>query len=160
MKASARYYEKYHRVTVSPEMARSMVVLSERYINDRFLPDKAIDLLDEACSCAALRNKEMAEYDELNKKLLTSRQRVEELESDPEHLDYEQLAKIEADQLQMAAKLDELKPMALGAEVTSEDVAKVIELWTGIPASKIKESELNKVARLEETFEKENHWPG
>ncbi len=63
------YYEKYHRVTVSPEMARSMVVLSERYINDRFLPDKAIDLLDEACSCAALRNKEMAEYDELNKKL-------------------------------------------------------------------------------------------
>ena len=148
------YYEKYHRVTVSPEMARSMVVLSERYINDRFLPDKAIDLLDEACSCAALRNKEMAEYDELNKKLLTSRQRVEELESDPEHLDYEQLAKIKADQLQMAAKLDELKPMALGAEVTSEDVAKVIELWTGIPASKIKESELNKVARLEETLKK------
>ena len=148
------YYEKYHRVTVSPEMARSMVVLSERYINDRFLPDKAIDLLDEACSCAALRNKEMAEYDELNKKLLTSRQRVEELESDPEHLDYEQLAKIKADQLQMAARLDELKPMALGAEVTSEDVAKVIELWTGIPASKIKESELNKVARLEETLKK------
>ena len=148
------YYEKYHRVTVSPEMARSMVVLSERYINDRFLPDKAIDLLDEACSCAALRNKEMAEYDELNKKLLTSRQRAEELESDPEHLDYEQLAKIKADQLQMAARLDELKPMALGAEVTSEDVAKVIELWTGIPASKIKESELNKVARLEETLKK------
>ncbi len=79
---------------------------------------------------------------------------MEELESDPEHLDYEQLAKIKADQLQMAAKLDELKPMALGAEVTSEDVAKVIELWTGIPASKIKESELNKVARLEETLKK------
>ena len=136
------------------EMARNMVVLSERYINDRFLPDKAIDLLDEACSCAALRNKEMAEYDELNKKLLTSRQRVEELESDPEHLDYEQLAKIKADQLQMAARLDELEPKALGAAVTSEDVAKVIELWTGIPASKIKESELNKVARLEETLKK------
>ena len=148
------YYEKYHRVTVSPEMARNMVVLSERYINDRFLPDKAIDLLDEACSCAALRNKEMAEYDELNKKLLTSRQRVEELESDPEHLDYEQLAKIKADQLQMSARLDELEPKALGAAVTSEDVAKVIELWTGIPASKIKESELNKVARLEETLKK------
>ena len=148
------YYEKYHRVTVSPEMARNMVVLSERYINDRFLPDKAIDLLDEACSCAALRNKEMAEYDELNKKLLTSRQRGEELESDPEHLDYEQLAKIKADQLQMAARLDELEPKALGAAVTSEDVAKVIELWTGIPASKIKESELNKVARLEETLKK------
>ena len=148
------YYEKYHRVTVSPEMARNMVVLSERYINDRFLPDKAIDLLDEACSCAALRNKEMAEYDELNKKLLTSRQQVEELESDPEHLDYEQLAKIKADQLQMAARLDELEPKALGAAVTSEDVARVIELWTGIPASKIKESELNKVARLEETLKK------
>ena len=148
------YYEKYHRVTVSPEMARNMVVLSERYINDHFLPDKAIDLLDEACSCAALRNKEMAEYDELNKKLLTSRQRVEELENDPEHLDYEQLAKIKADQLQMAARLDELEPKALGAAVTSEDVAKVIELWTGIPASKIKESELNKVARLEETLKK------
>lgn len=148
------YYEKYHRVTVSPEMARSMVVLSERYINDRFLPDKAIDLLDEACSCAALRNKEMAEYDELEKKLSDSRQKVEELESDSEHLDYEQLAKIKADQLQMAARLDELEPKALGAEVTSEDVAKVIELWTGIPASKIKESELNKVARLEQTLKK------
>ncbi len=148
------YYEKYHRVTVSPEMARSMVVLSERYINDRFLPDKAIDLLDEACSCAALRNKEMAEYDELEKKLSDSRRKVEELESDSEHLDYEQLAKIKADQLQMAAKLDELEPKALGAEVTSEDVAKVIELWTGIPASKIKESELNKVARLEQTLKK------
>ena len=84
--------------------------LSIRYLPERFLPDKAIDLLDEACSCAALRNKEMAEYDELNKKLLTSRQRVEELESDPEHLDYEQLAKIKADQLQMAARLDELEP--------------------------------------------------
>lgn len=148
------YYEKYHRVTVSPEMARSMVVLSERYINDRFLPDKAIDLLDEACSCAALRNKEMAEYDELEKKLSDSRRKVEELESDSEHLDYEQLAKIKADQLQMAARLDELEPKALGAEVTSEDVAKVIELWTGIPASKIKESELNKVARLEQTLKK------
>ena len=74
--------------------------------------------------------------------------------SDPEHLDYEQLAKIKADQLQMAARLDELEPKALGAAVTSEDVAKVIELWTGIPASKIKESELNKVARLEETLKK------
>ncbi len=148
------YYEKYHRVTVTPEMARNMVVLSERYINDRFLPDKAIDLLDEACSCAALRNKEMAEYDELNKKLDDSHRAAEEMEGDPEHLDYEQLAKIKADQLQIAAKMDGLKPKALGAEVTSEDVAKVIELWTGIPASKIKESELNKVARLEETLKK------
>ncbi len=148
------YYEQYHRVTVTPEMARSMVVLSERYINDRFLPDKAIDLLDEACSCAALRNKEMAEYDELDKKLSDSHRVAEEMEGDPEHLDYEQLAKIKADQLQIAAKMDELKPKALGAQVTSEDVAKVIELWTGIPASKIKESELNKVARLEETLKK------
>ncbi len=148
------YYEAYHRVSVTPEMARNMVVLSERYINDRFLPDKAIDLLDEACSCAALRNKEMAEYDELNKKLSDSHKTAEEMEGDPEHLDYEQLAKIKADQLQIAAKMDELKPKALGAQVTSEDVAKVIELWTGIPASKIKESELNKVARLEETLKK------
>ncbi|MDD3192699.1 MAG: ATP-dependent Clp protease ATP-binding subunit [Oscillospiraceae bacterium] len=148
------YYEKYHRVTVSPEMARSMVVLSERYINDRFLPDKAIDLLDEACSCAALRNKEMAEYDELNQKLLAFRKQAEEMENDPEHLDYEQLAKIRADQMQLAARLDELEPKALGVAVTGEDVAKVIELWTGIPASKIKESELNKVARLEEVLKK------
>ena len=154
MNGIKHYYEEHHHVQVPADVLSAAVTLSERYITDRYLPDKAIDLLDEACSCAALRNKEMAEYDELNKKLLTSRQRVEELESDPEHLDYEQLAKIKADQLQMAAKLDELKPMALGAEVTSEDVAKVIELWTGIPASKIKESELNKVARLEETLKK------
>lgn len=146
------YYEKYHRVQVSPEMARNMVILSERYITDRFLPDKAIDLLDEACSCAALRNKEMAEYDALNKKLLASRQKAEELENDPQHVDYEELAKIKADQLQMQAQITKLEPAALGAQVTSEDVAKVIELWTGIPASKIKESELNKVARLEQVL--------
>ena len=148
------YYEEYHRVKVSPELARSMVVLSERYISDRFLPDKAIDLLDEACSCAALRNKEMAEYDLTERKILSARQKIEEMENDPEKQDFEKLAQLKSEQMQLQAKLSQLEPQALGAEVTTEDVAKVIELWTGIPASKIKESELSKVARLEETLKK------
>ena len=148
------YYEEYHRVKVSPELARSMVVLSERYISDRFLPDKAIDLLDEACSCAALRNKEMAEYDLTERKILSARQKIEEMENDPEKQDFEKLAQLKSEQMQLQAKLTQLEPQALGAEVTTEDVAKVIELWTGIPASKIKESELSKVARLEETLKK------
>ncbi len=148
------YYEEYHRVKVSPELARSMVVLSERYISDRFLPDKAIDLLDEACSCAALRNKEMAEYDLTERKILSARQKIKEMENDPEKQDFEKLAQLKSEQMQLQAKLTQLEPQALGAEVTTEDVAKVIELWTGIPASKIKESELSKVARLEETLKK------
>ena len=147
-----KYYEAYHRVKVSDQLARRAVTLSERYINDRFLPDKAIDLLDEACSCATLRNEHLAEYDRLNRQLLQLRTKVEDIEQSGREIDYEKLAQDKAQLYQVETRLKEIEPQALGMEVTQEDLAKVIELWTGIPASKIQENELRKVAQLEDAL--------
>jgi len=144
-----KYYEEFHRVQVSDDIARKAVLLSQRYINDRFLPDKAIDLLDEACSCASLRNVELNQYDQLNRELSSCKAFVEEEEQKSEDINYEKLAENKSKVMQLTAQLAELEPKALGMQVTEEDLAKVIELWTGIPASKIKESELQRVAGLE-----------
>ncbi|MCL2057009.1 MAG: ATP-dependent Clp protease ATP-binding subunit [Oscillospiraceae bacterium] len=142
------YYEKYHRVTVPGEIVRSCVTMSERYITDRFLPDKAIDLLDEACSCATLGNESLTEYDILNKELKGYIEEEEYTEQHPHEADYQRVAEIKAQKLRIAARLKEVEPVALNAQVTSDDLARVLELWTGIPASKIRESELRKVANL------------
>ena len=144
-----KYYESFHRVQVSEHIVQRAVVLSERYIADRFLPDKAIDLLDEACSCANLRNTELATYDDLKRQIQVFAQTEAALEEDPDGVDYEQLAQVRAEKLRLEAKAKELEPQALGVTVTEEDLARVIELWTGIPASKIQESELRRVAGLE-----------
>lgn len=150
-----QYYERYHHVNVPDEIVKSAVTLSERYINDRFLPDKAIDLLDEACSCAALRNKELAEYDMLTKKVAMLRHEESEMEeSVSETIDYEQLAKIKAEIMRHETRKNELEPTVMGAAVTQDDLARVIELWTGIPASRIKENELSKLATLETELKK------
>ncbi len=148
-----RYYEDFHRVKVSDNIARKAVILAERYINDRFLPDKAIDLLDEACSGASLRNVELNRYDQLNKELTACRNTVEEEEQKSE-INYEVLAENRFKVMQLSEQVAELEPKALGMEVTEEDLAKVIELWTGIPASKIKESELQRVAGLEDAMKR------
>ena len=145
------YYEDYHRVKVSPEICRRMVVLSERYINDRYLPDKAIDLLDEACACAALRNKKLEEYDETELTLTREKNREQEL-SNPAggaQVDYEELAKTHYRIATLEENLDKLKNEGAFAQVEEQDVAKVIELWTGIPASRVQENELKKLAGLE-----------
>ena len=146
------YYEKFHRVGVSDDICQQCVVLSERYITDRFLPDKAIDLLDEACSCATLQNKKMAEYDALNIKLKALVDEEADFQQDLPDLndsDYQRLAEIRAQKLRVTDQLREVEPLALGVQVTNEDLAQVLELWTGIPASKIRETELRKVANLE-----------
>ena len=148
-----QYYEKFHRVEVSNAIARRAVVLSERYISDRFLPDKAIDLLDEACSCASLRNVKLTQYDQLNHQLAHCRKEIEALEQNSGEIDYEALAQNKAKVLQLTTQVQEIEE-ALGMAVTEEDLAKVIELWTGIPASKIKESELQRVAGLEEALKR------
>lgn len=148
------YYEKHHRVLVTDEIARMSVVLSERYINDRYLPDKAIDLLDEACSCAVLRNKELAEYDKLFKQLGDTTEQLELLEADTEQPDYENIARLRAEKIVQDERLKELGESALNQPVTLDDLARVVELWTGIPASKIRETELRRVAHLEETIKK------
>ena len=145
------YYESYHRVKVSDQIVRRMVVLSERYINDRYLPDKAIDLLDEACACAALRNKKLEEYDETQLTLNKERHREQDLQSpaDGSQVDYEELAKTHYRIATLEENLKKLEDEGAFAQVEEQDVAKVIELWTGIPASRVQENELKKLANLE-----------
>ena len=143
-----KYYEQFHRVAVTDEIVRNCVVFSERYITDRFLPDKAIDLLDEACSCATLKNVFLSEYDLLNKELKELLDEEEQIEQSTGEIDYERVAEIKASKLRVHQRLKEIEINALGVEVTDDDLAKVLELWTGIPASKIQESDLRKVANL------------
>ena len=149
IKGIKSYYESFHRVKVSDAIAREATILSERYITDRFLPDKAIDLIDEACSCSALSNTFLAEFDKLNGELKSLRDALAVAESDDKNLDFEKISELKSQIMQIEPKLKEIEPKALGSEVTYDDLAKVIELWTGIPASKIKESELKKVSNLE-----------
>ena len=143
------YYENYHRVKISNELVKKAVVLSERYITDRFLPDKAIDLLDESCACAALRNTAMDEYDAVSTQCGELKKQEDALASEKD-IDYEKLAEVRCELARLENKVQELAPEALGAQVTEEDIAKVIELWTGIPASRVKENELKKLASIED----------
>lgn len=147
------YYEAHHRVIVDDDIVRKTVVLSERYITDRFLPDKAIDLLDESCACAALRNKSMERHDKLEderQKLLIRKDAL----TNADEVNYEQLAEVNTSLARIDSDLKEIDPEALVSKVTEEDIAKVIELWTGIPASRIKENELSKLADLENELKK------
>ena len=146
------YYELFHRVRVPEEVVRRAVTMSERYITDRFLPDKAIDLLDEACSCSTLENHDLTEYERLNRKLRKLREQEASMEQQTGEVDYAKLAAVKSEVLRVDAAVRELEPKALGREVTIDDLARVVELWTGIPASKIKESELKKVAHLADTL--------
>ena len=148
-----KYYENFHRVKVTDDVARRCVTMSERYINDRFLPDKAIDLLDEACSCCNLENKALAEYENKNRALKELEQEQSDLESQKE-VDYARLAEIKSETIKLTEDIKQLESKALGREVSVDDLARVVELWTGIPATKIKESEISKVSSLEETLKK------
>ena len=149
------YYETYHRVKVSDDIVRKTAILSERYITDRFLPDKAIDLLDESCTYAALRNFERENYDRKSERLAELKNEEEEISSVTSgEIDYEKLANVRYDIAKLEKELEGIDKSKLTADVTEEDIAHVIELWTGIPASKVQENELNKLADLEETLRK------
>lgn len=142
------YYENYHKVQISDTLVHNAVTLSERFINDRFLPDKAIDLLDEACTCANLRNKNISEYEnKLNEKadLIIHEQDLMEAEEP----DYEAIAKVKQDIMQCETRINQLIPLVENSPVTEEDLARVIQLWTGIPAQKIVESDLRRLADLD-----------
>ena len=144
------YYENHHKVKVSHELIRMCAVLSERYINDRFLPDKAIDLLDESCACASLVNEDITEYEKLKAEAEKLTVEKEELESATEEPNYERLAEIKTQLAKNEARTAEIKEKAENVQVTMEDLSKVIEMWTGIPANKIKETEYKRIANLEE----------
>lgn len=149
LKGIKKYYEAYHRVKINDELIRECAVLSERYIQDRFLPDKAIDLLDEACACTCIRTPELAEYDEKTKKLkvLEDMEKSIEEQSEP---NYEALAEVKGDIIRVKNELSELEKVVSAVQVSENDIAKVIELWTGIPSNKIAETEFSKMLRLEE----------
>ncbi len=148
------YYEGFHNVVIPEEIVKKAVLLSERYVTDRYLPDKAIDLLDEACACASLANKAIDELYTANKKIADYSVELEELENNVENPDYEKQAMVKSE-------LEKYKNIAAGLyepashnTVTDDDIAKVIELWTGIPASKVKESDIKKLAGLEDALNK------
>ena len=152
------YYEKHHCVRVPDAIVTSIVKLSERYITDRFLPDKAIDLLDEACACCNLRHPEITELLETQRKVTELEAREHELENpEPQNgqdaaIDYEALAAVKTDLAKQREKLPALQLKAAEIEVTMDDVAQVIELWTGVPAVKIKETEYGRLQGLEDAL--------
>ena len=146
----AHYYETFHSVKISPEMARQAVIMSERYITDRFLPDKAIDLIDEACSDVNLKSKELARLAEIEKEQGDLAKERELLLADPETEadNYERLAVIRSREMQLDSERTALKNVGL-PELTLDNLAHVIELWTKIPASSIREDEYKRLAGLE-----------
>ena len=145
------FYETFHGVKLSEDIVRRAVALSERYITDRFLPDKAIDMIDEACAAAALRNKTADTYAELQKQL--AQLLSDELkQTEAENVDYEALSAVRSELMRVQQQADAIKEAATEAPVTEDDLAHVVELWTGIPASKVQESTLPKLAGLDEAL--------
>ena len=147
MQGIAKAYAEFHGVEISPEIAHQCVILSERYITDRFLPDKAIDLLDEACSDVNLQCKEISELAEARKERDDYELELRMLNEDPENTNYERLATIRSKLMQLALKIEDLEALPKPA-VTMENLARIIELWTKIPASKIKAQEYQQIKGL------------
>ena len=156
MNGIKRYYEAYHHVQVPAAVVSAAVTLSERYITDRYLPDKAIDLLDEACASCNLAHPEISAYLEAQKELDALRREEAEMEnaSANEAIDYEAVAERKTRIAQLEAELPAKQAAASEIQVTMDDLARVIELWTGIPAVKIRETEYVRLATLEEELKK------
>ena len=156
MNGIKRYYEQHHHVQVPADVLSATVTLSERYITDRYLPDKAIDLLDEACACCNLAHPVISEYLGMQKELDALRQEEADMENADvnEPIDYERVAERKTRIAKLEADLPAKQAAASEIQVTMDDVAKVIELWTGIPAVKIRETEFAKLANLEGELKK------
>ena len=148
-----KYYENYHKVKISDASVRMCAILSERYINDRFLPDKAIDLLDEACACASIRSPELGELEILNSELLKHEKLISEYETSDEP-DYEIIATENAEISRIKNRLEEVEEKVKNIYVSDDDLSHVIELWTGIPANKIVETEYEKIRNLQSALGK------
>ena len=151
------YYEEYHNITIPEGVLVKAVTMSERYITDRYLPDKAIDLLDEAAAHLSLSSSALNESYEIRDRLLEIKTRREALETQetPDgderamQRKYEELASIKAEELKLSARLTELEPNCSAITLTAHELASVIEVWTGIPATTITENEFEQVDRLE-----------
>ena len=147
LKGIRKYYEDFHQVEITDEMCEAAVRLSERYITDRYLPDKAIDLIDEACSDVNLKNTNLVRMEEIEKELADYDKERELLLQDPENEDYARLAELRSRSLLLNDELEALE--ALGRpKLTQENLARIIELWTKIPAASIREDEFERLAQL------------
>lgn len=150
------YYEDYHKVQISDSLAYKAVTMSERFITDRYLPDKAIDLLDEACTSANLRNPAISECQILTAKKENLLSRIDQL-SEPEEgeeIDYELITKLKSQLIQIDEKLPSVQEKAKDNHVLEADLAKVISLWTGIPAAKVEQGDIKKLATLDDELKK------
>ena len=142
------YYQEHHKVYIPDDILIACANLSERYITDRFLPDKAIDLLDESAACASIKSAVLTEVEKLNRRLKELNDQEAELTS-VEEMDYEAIAKVKGNLINVKERLKELEPQVKDIRVTMDDVARVIELWTGIPAEKVSEDVGKRMAHLE-----------
>ena len=148
------YYENFHKVNVPEEVISKAVSMSERYITDRFLPDKAIDLLDEALAGVVLKNPEITALEKLKDSKTKLTEELSSLESVTENIDYEKIAEVKAELLKKQKEIEKAEETSANVRLTVSDLADVIELWTGIPAGKIKEDEYGKIGKLEEELKK------
>ena len=146
-------YEVYHGVKIMDTALVAAATLSHRYISDRFLPDKAIDLMDEGCARACIRSPEIAEYAKMQKEIEVL-EGMEKTISEQQEPDYQALAEVKGKLIHAREAIEPLKEKAENVQVTEEDITKVVELWTGIPASKIAETEFLKIAKLEGSLKK------
>ncbi len=155
LKGIKHYYEAFHAVQIPDAILRRAVVLSERYITDRYLPDKAIDLLDEAAANLSLNSSVLNESYEIKEQLLIEKGKREEIEAreandeQSEKQRFEDLAKVKARELQLSERLSAIEPDCGKVVMTEEEIARVIEVWTGIPAANISENEFRRIDGLE-----------
>ncbi len=156
LSGTKHYYEEFHGVIITEEVLRRAVILSERYITDRYLPDKAIDLIDEAASALSLSSAPINESYKIRDRLLALKDQREELEAEiagndaVEQNRYEEIARLRAEELQLSARLSEIEPETHNVTLTEAEIANVIELWTGVPAGGITENEFAQIDKLEE----------
>ena len=149
-----KYYEEYHKVKISLDVIKQTVIMSEKYIHDRFLPDKAIDILDEACSRINLENKELFTLEKLKQELEQVQSEKEEVIAADSTEDYQRAADLKTRECQLIEQIDKLNKTMKPRQLTVQDIANVIESWTKIPVQKITEAETQKLLNLEKNLHK------
>ena len=149
-----KYYEEYHKVKISSDVIKQTVIMSEKYIHDRFLPDKAIDILDEACSRKNLENKDLFKLEILKQELKNIQAQKEEVIAADSTEDYQKAADLKTKECQLIEKIDKMNSKMKLKSITVQDIASVIESWTKIPVKKITEAETQKLLNLETNLHK------
>ena len=154
MEGIKKYYEEYHKVKISTDVIKQAVIMSEKYIHDRFLPDKAIDILDEACSRINLENKDLYRLEVLKRDLADVQSQKEEVEQADTTEDFQKVADLKTKECQLIEEIDSLNKKIKLKNLTVQDIATVIESWTKIPVKKITEAETQKLLNLETNLHK------